>query len=198
MNAVPFSGIMIAVVGPSGAGKDTLIAEAMRRFPDETRLHVIRRVITRAGDAGGEDHESVDMEEFERRRRRGDFAVTWNAHGLRYAIPVEARRRIEAGQAVIANGSRSVLPVFAENFQRLLVLNIVASPAVLADRLHARGRESHDEIAARLTRPPPELRGDFEVVTIDNSGALEEAVAKMIAFLDEVLHRLPKAGSPVA
>ena len=191
-------GIMIAVVGPSGAGKDTLIAAAMRRFPGETRLHVIRRVITRAGDAGGEDHESVDAGEFERRRLRGDFAVAWDAHGLRYAIPAEARRHVDAGRAVIANGSRSALPVFADSFPRLLVPNVVASPAVLAERLHARGRESRDGIAARLKRATPEVRGDFEVFTIDNSGALEEAVETMTAFLNGVLQRLPKPGSPVA
>lgn len=191
-------GIMIAVVGPSGAGKDTLIAEAMRHFPDESRLHVIRRVITRTGDAGGEDHESVDAGEFERRRLRGDFAVSWEAHGLHYAVPAEARRRIDGGQAVIANGSRSALPAFGENFPRLLVLNVVAAPAVLAERLRARGRESRAEIEERLKRAAPEGWGDFEVFTIDNSGDVADAVEKMVAFLKAVLLRLPEFERPVA
>ena len=43
--------MIFAIVGPSGAGKDTLIEGALKQRPD---LRLIRRVITRPTGAGGE------------------------------------------------------------------------------------------------------------------------------------------------
>ncbi|TIW17524.1 MAG: phosphonate metabolism protein/1,5-bisphosphokinase (PRPP-forming) PhnN, partial [Mesorhizobium sp.] len=40
------NGVFVAVVGPSGAGKDTVIGYAKARFAGETRLEFVRRVIT--------------------------------------------------------------------------------------------------------------------------------------------------------
>ena len=54
-------GQLIAVVGPSGAGKDTLIEAARRARPD---LLIVRRVITRPTESGGEDFEGVTEAEF--------------------------------------------------------------------------------------------------------------------------------------
>ena len=188
------AGRMIVVVGPSGAGKDTLMAAAAERFAGDPRLHVVRRVITRPSDAGGEDFDGVDIEEFERRQASGDFAVHWQAHGLHYGIPRDACGCVEAGQLVIANGSRSALKHFQKAFPHLLVLNIVASKAVLAERLFARGRESREDIEQRLQRGDLGVKGDFEVVTIDNSGPLDRSVADMTALLGDLLARLPKPG----
>ncbi len=77
-------GRLFIVVGPSGAGKDTLIAGAKVLRPD---LHWARRVITRAEVAGGEPFEGVSLEEFNTRRDAGEFALHWQAHGLSYGVP---------------------------------------------------------------------------------------------------------------
>ncbi|MGO7947103.1 phosphonate metabolism protein/1,5-bisphosphokinase (PRPP-forming) PhnN, partial [Rhizobium ruizarguesonis] len=55
---------MVVVVGPSGAGKDTLMNLAARRFKGRDDVHFVRRVITRQRDAGGEDHLSVSLQGF--------------------------------------------------------------------------------------------------------------------------------------
>ena len=72
------------VVGPSGAGKDTLLSGAIAADP---ALHWVRRVITRPESAGGEPFEGVSAPEFAARLARGDFALHWDAHGLRYGVP---------------------------------------------------------------------------------------------------------------
>ena len=64
--------MIFAIVGPSGAGKDTLLAGAMLARPD---LRLVRRVITRPSDAGGEDFEGVTEAEFIQRQNRGEFAL---------------------------------------------------------------------------------------------------------------------------
>lgn len=172
---------VFAVVGPSGAGKDTLIAAAAAARPE---LHVVRRVITRPEEAGGEPFEGVDDAEFARRRAAGDFALDWAAHGLCYGIPATALRAAEAGRTVVFNGSRAVLPAAERAFPGLSVVFVTARPEVLADRLAARGREGRQEIAARLMRAgaiaPPEGR---RVRTVLNEGDLATAVAAFLACL---------------
>ncbi len=177
-------GLLVAVVGPSGAGKDTLIDAVRRHFHGSDRFHIVRRVITRPAEAGGEDHLPVTRSEFARLRDAGAFACHWQAHGLSYGIPADVRHRVEKGTLVIANGSRSALPHFQTAFPRLKVLNITARPEVLAERLAARGRETREDILRRLDRSSLEVKGDFDVETIDNSGELSTARDAIIAFLE--------------
>ena len=178
-------GCMVAVVGPSGAGKDTLMAHAAYFFKGRDDVVFVRRVITRDAAAGGEDHDGVCEEEFEALEKTGRFAVSWAAHGLRYGIPAETRDAVSAGRLVIANGSRSALPKFKAAYPSLLVINVTASPDVLAARLAARGRETREEILRRLERSSLSVSGDYRVVTIDNSGSVETAGRALIeALLD--------------
>jgi ribose 1,5-bisphosphokinase len=188
-HAVPGSerGIMVVVVGPSGAGKDTLIAVAAQHFGSRPDVHFVRRVITRDGDAGGEDHLSVSDAGFASMEQSGSFAVWWEAHGLKYGIPAEVSVALSKGHLVIANGSRSALHHFQAAFPRLKVINVTARPEVLAGRLEARGRETHEDIMARLARGSLTVRGDYDVTDLDNSGTLAEAERKIVDTLNGFL-----------
>ncbi|MDT8855459.1 phosphonate metabolism protein/1,5-bisphosphokinase (PRPP-forming) PhnN [Paracoccaceae bacterium Fryx2] len=171
-------GAILAVVGPSGAGKDTLIDAARRVRPD---LVIVRRVITRPETAGGEPFEGVTAEEFARRRTAGGFVLDWQAHGLRYGIPVGVLADLAAGRTVIFNGSRAMLAQAGAAFPGLVVIHVTAPVPVLAARLAARGRESAEDIARRLSRAPEPFPPGLPVREVQNAGALETAVA---AFLD--------------
>lgn len=175
---------MIVVVGPSGAGKDSVIDYAMSRLKARSAdIELVRRVITRAQDAGGEDHEAVSPEEFQACVEQGGFAVHWEAHGLRYGIPSACHAKLQTGRTLVANGSRAVLETFRDAFPRVAVVNIVASPEVIAARLIARARESEAEIRQRLARQVPDIEGDPHLTTIDNSGPLDEAGERFAAFV---------------
>lgn len=176
------TGRLFAVVGPSGAGKDTLMRHAARERPD---LHVVRRVITRPEAAGGEDFEGVNRTEFDARRARGDFALTWEAHGLSYGIPASLKPVLAAGTDATLNGSRAVLAEIQAVFPTLVVLHVTAKPEVLAERLAARGREAEDDVARRLARasmPLPD--GLRHVIEIDNSGDRASGVQALLGALE--------------
>ena len=183
------AGTMVVVVGPSGAGKDSVMSYAARHFADETRVRFVRRVITRPADAGGEAHEAIDADGFRQRAADGGFAVSWDAHGLSYGIPRETFDQLEKGTTLVANGSRSALPAFAEAYPWLKVVLVTARPDILAARLSARGRESADAIAKRLDRAVPEIVIGADTGIIDNSGALEEAGDAFISLLASALAR---------
>lgn len=183
------AGTMVVVVGPSGAGKDSVMSYAQRHFADEARVQFVRRVITRPADAGGEAHEAIDADGFRQRAAAGAFAVSWDAHGLSYGIPRKTLDHLGQGVTLVANGSRSALPAFAEVYPRLKVVLVTARPDILAARLAARGRESTEAIARRLDRAAPEIVVTADTVIIDNSGALEEAGDAFVSLLASALAR---------
>jgi phosphonate metabolism protein PhnN/1,5-bisphosphokinase (PRPP-forming) len=172
--------MIFAVVGPSGAGKDTLIAGAMRARPG---LRLVRRVITRPAEAGGEDFEAVTEADFAARKARGDFALDWQAHGLRYGIP---RAQTEGPGTVIFNGSRAALPQAVRVFPGLRVILVTAPDAVLAARLAARGRETEADICARLSRAAFTLPAGISASVVTNDSTPGEGVARLLAALQPV------------
>jgi ribose 1,5-bisphosphokinase len=172
--------MICAIVGPSGAGKDTLIRGALRARRD---LRLVRRVITRPTDAGGEEFEGVSPEEFGRRRLRGDFALSWDAHGLSYGIPTA---EVQGPGPVLFNGSRAALPEASRVFPALRVILITAPDIILASRLAARGRETPTDIRARLVRSAFELPPGIAFQTVVNDGTPEVGVARLLAALQPV------------
>ncbi len=169
---------VIAVVGPSGVGKDSVMEALEARAPGIQR---VRRVITRPEGEEGEEFDRASAEIFEQMVLDGAFALHWSAHGLRYGVPKKITLQRQEADAVLVNLSRAVLVRAQEVFGDLIVISLTARPEVLAQRLSARGRESSDEQARRLGRagqPLPE--GLNRVIAIDNSGTLDETVDEII------------------
>jgi len=177
-------GTVIAVVGPSGVGKDSLIDFARQHFSGRPDIRFVRRTITRPQNSIGEDHHAVTEDAFDALVRSGAFAVHWKAHGLGYGIPADIYEDLAAGHIVIANGSRSALDAFRAAFPRLLVINVTARPDVLAKRLATRGRETAADIEARLARATDPLPEDVKVVTVDNSGHLAAAGRRLVDLVE--------------
>ncbi|SEO58413.1 ribose 1,5-bisphosphokinase [Salinihabitans flavidus] len=174
------AGRLIAVVGPSGVGKDSVMRAMAERRPD---LHLVRRVITRTPDAGGEDFDPVSEEAFAARAARGEFALHWRAHGLCYGVPAGVVDVLDDGRDALVNLSRTALPEAAEKFRGLKVLALTAAPEVLARRLAARGRESEAEIAGRLARAGYAIPGGLDVIEVVNNGPLAQTAEAALAAL---------------
>jgi ribose 1,5-bisphosphokinase len=172
--------MIFAVVGPSGAGKDTLIRGALLARPD---LRLVRRVITRPTEAGGEDHEGISAEEFRLRQQRGEFALHWEAHGLSYGIP---KAQLDGPGDVIFNGSRAALPQARNTFPLLRVILVTAPVEVLASRLARRGRESETEIKARLIRAGFSLPAGTDAAIVVNDSTPEVGIKRLLAALQPV------------
>ncbi len=170
--------MLVLVVGPSGAGKDTLLDTARAALADDPRFRFVRRVITRPAASGGEEHEAVSDAEFATR----DFALAWQAHGLRYGIPPDVTTDLAAGRVVVANVSRSVIAEAAQRFP-VRVIEIIAPPDILAARLAARRRESAADVAARLSRTVA-LPDGIVVETVMNDATVEAGAARFLAALN--------------
>jgi len=175
--------MLVLVVGPSGAGKDTLLDAARQALADDTRFRFVRRVITRSANAGGEMHEAVSEAEFAAR----DFALQWQAHGLRYGIPIDA---VADAVVAVANVSRTVIAEAARRFV-VRVIEVTAPSDVLVARLASRGRETASDVAARLTRRVT-LPEQVAVETVVNDGSLEAGVARFLDALNRAVAAVPE------
>jgi len=171
---VPVKACLVAVVGPSGAGKDSLLAQARANLGDDPQVRFVRRYITRPADAGGELHEPLSREEYFRRRDRGDFALHWESHGLGYGIGREIDDWMAQGCMVVYNGSRAHLQDARLAYPQLRVVAVTARPETLAQRLAERRRESTAEIAERIRRQPP-LPADLPLIEVGNDADLASA-----------------------
>lgn len=180
-------GILFLVVGPSGAGKDTLLDIARSRLSGRPDILFPTRIITRSADAGGERHEAATSVAFAARRAAGELALCWHAHGLDYGIPMSIERALAAGRSIVVNVSREVIAEATERFSPVVVLNVTAPAAVLRDRLTARGREDAADVEARLARAALHAPTGDNVIHIVNDGTVEEGSALFLGTIEHCL-----------
>lgn len=175
------TGALVAVIGPSGSGKDAVIEAAK---PSLDRVIFPRRVITRPAGPG-EDHRPADEAAFGVLEESGAFAVTWRAHGLSYGVPSEVAELVRAGGVAVVNVSRGVLRELPRRFGRVRIVRVTVPEDVRRERILSRGREDRAAAEARLARadPSPDHPVDLEIV---NDGTLEEAAARLAEFVRAV------------
>ena len=165
---------LVYVMGPSGVGKDSVLGWLKAHAPAGPVVHFARRTVTRAHDAGGEDHEALCADAFELALKANAFALHWQANGLRYGVRHSQLAPLQHGACVLVNGSRGHLSQALSVYPDMTVVHITANPDTVRQRLLGRGRETADEVEARLHRArafvaPPGAHG------IANDGTLEAA-----------------------
>ncbi len=172
-------GRLIAVVGPSGSGKDSLIRAAKAALHGKP-VAFPRRVITREADAH-ENHIPVSSADFLEMETAGAFSLAWEAHGLCYGVPREIDTMLGDGLTVVLNVSRSIVPLLRERYSNLMIAAVSVDPQTLQRRLTDRGRETPQQIALRVARAPQEKLTGPDVMEIDNGGSLADAVKCFLA-----------------
>jgi ribose 1,5-bisphosphokinase len=176
-------GAWVFVCGPSGAGKDSVIAWARERLADRREIVFARRMITRPPQPGS-DHEAVSLSHFEHLAATGSMAWHWQAHGFRYGVSMRYAQHVEQGRIVVVNGSREhalTLPRAAP----FRFVAIAASPEKLAARLRQRGRDSPQALAERRQRAEQLtlFAADLEIL---NDGHLDDAGARLQGWLERL------------
>jgi len=175
-------GGFIYICGPSGAGKESLIAFAFPRLAALRGLELTPRYMTRPAEPGS-PHRSLAVEEFARWEARGAFCMSWSAHGYRYGVHRDALEAVRAGRWVMVSASREYLPTARALFPNLRSILVTAPKDLLARRLERRGRESREAIRERVERNGcwTELEVDRVLVTV---GPVEQAGVELVAVVE--------------
>ncbi len=172
-------GRLVLVVGPSGAGKDTLLNLTRAACAGDAGIVFPRRVVTREASLA-EDNAQVSPDAFRAALARGEFAMHWEAHGHCYALPRAIDDDIRAGRTVVVNASRTVIETMRRLYADIVVVLITAPPDVLERRLAMRARGSDGSIEERLRRAVDEAAPD---ATIVNVGAAEDHARRLLEII---------------
>lgn len=182
MSATPQMGAWVFVCGPSGSGKDSVMAYAQQALAARPDIVFTRRFVTRPAHAGS-DHDALTPAAFAVLLQAGGLRWHWQAHGFSYGIASQYGDAVRAGGLVVVNGSRAhahSLPVSPD----VRVVHVTADAEALARRLRQRGRDSAEAVAQRLER-----NADFDGTKADcvivNNGELADAGRQLADYLAE-------------
>jgi guanylate kinase len=180
------TGRFFILAGPTGAGKNTLMAHALARFPSLLRqLPTATSRAMRPTEQEGREHVFLTPEAFEARVAAGEFLEHQRVHGRWYGILRSTLETMLATQpGTIADidvlGAHAARQAYPE--QTVLVFVQPPSLASLYQRLTARG-DSPAEFARRILRVPLEMRYAREArytLVNEDAGAAGETLCALI------------------
>jgi 23S rRNA pseudouridine1911/1915/1917 synthase len=181
--------LLVVVSGPSGVGKDTIIA-ALRARPRQPDYHYVVTCTTRAprpGEVDGVSYHFLSRERFAALRRAGAFLETAEVHGNWYATPrAEVRRTLAAGHDVILKiDVQGAAAVKAAVPDALLVFVVPPSLEALFARLVSRATETAEQLEVRQRNAALELarQGDYDHVVVNETGQVERTAER----IDEII-----------
>ena len=180
-------GKIFVISGPSGSGKDTLMAEIFKKRPDiKFSISSITRPM-RVGEVEGQKYNFISREKFEEMLEKDMFLEHNEFVGNYYGTPKQpildaAENGFNILIEVDVNGAdqiRAKLP------QALSIFIMPPSVEVLMQRLSGRGTETEDIIAKRMESALSEMARskeyDYTVINDD----IQTAVDEIIAIIDK-------------
>jgi guanylate kinase len=190
--------MLVIISGPSGVGKDTIIA-ALRRRPHDPELYYVVTCTTRAprpGEIEGSSYHFVSKAAFDDLRRRGELLESAKVHGHWYGTPRQpVLDALQTGQDVILKiDVQGAAAVKARVSNALLIFLVPPSLEALFGRLRTRATETADELEVRQRNAAVELARseDYDHVVVNETGEVDRTAAAIDAILEAERIRHPR------
>jgi guanylate kinase len=171
--------MLVIISGPSGVGKDTIIA-AMQRRNHHPAYHYVTTCTTRAprpGEVEGVSYNFVTEAEFMALRDAGELLEANEVHGNWYGTPREGVRQ------ALSRGQHAILKIDVQGAQvvkgcvpsALLIFVVPPSLETLFDHLKNRRTESAEQLEIRQRNAAIELarQDDYDHVVVNVEGNVD-------------------------
>jgi guanylate kinase len=195
-------GLLVVLSGPSGAGKDTVRAELVRRgLPYHFALTATTRP-PRAGEHDGVDYHFLSRARFEDLIATGglmEYEQYENGHY--YGSPkADVREALRAGGVVVMRTDvRGAVSIKRLVPGAITIMVYTASLEALRRRLLARRTETPESLERRMALASDELRrvDEFDYAVLNDDGALDRAVDQTEAIITAERCRVGRPASVV-
>ncbi len=173
--------VLIAVSGPSGVGKGTLVKTLIQRREDVVESVSCTTRAPRAGEENGKAYFFLSKEEFLRRIEEDDF-LEYDQHfdhyyGTPKSFVAETLKSKSVVMEIDVVGSLNAKKIFPEC---ILIFVLPPSMEELERRLAGRQSETEEQIKNRLARMKFELeqkeKYDYVIINDDFETAYQELV----------------------
>ena len=171
-------GNLIVVSGPSGIGKDTVVAEYLKRNDAYKSISCTSRKI-REGDIPDKTYHFITKEEFENKIKNGEL-LEYTIYNNNYygTLKNTIDEQLEKGKDVImvieVEGEANVKKIYPDAKSIFL---LPPSMDVLKDRLINRGNVSTEDIEDRMKTAEREIatsvRYDYKIINDDLDSAVK-------------------------
>ena len=178
--------VLLAVSGPSGVGKGTMVKTLIARREDVVESVSCTTRPPREGEIHGKHYFFLSREEFERRIAEGDFLEYDEHFGNYYGTPKSFVRETLPHKSIIMEidvvGALNAKKEFPDT---VLVMVVPPSVEELRRRLSGRGSETEAQIQNRLERMEYELShaDEYDYVVVNDD--LEKAIRALEDIIDQ-------------
>ena len=189
------SPLLVVLSGPSGVGKDAILARLLTLEPRMRRVVTLTTRPPRPSEVDGQDYRCVSTDQFQDMISEGALLEHARVYSNWYGVPksqvVDFLR--QGFDVILRTDVQGAVTIKGLAPEALLVFIAPASLDELGERRRKRGGIPDADEGVRLETAPKEMQAAeiFDYVVVNPEGRMDETVARILAIFEEERRREP-------